>query len=68
MSSSSVASAEALTYASSKLGKSELIMKEKQKADYIFFVVRERCFCMAANGIREEYLFPNASVCVQQVE
>ena len=64
--SSSVVSAEALTYAVSKLGKSELIMKEEQKlAIFSLFSVRG-VFCMAANGSQDEYLFPNASVYVQQ--
>ena len=39
----------------------------RTEAGYIFFVLWERCFCIAANGIREEYLFPNASVYVLQV-
>ena len=29
----------------------------RKEAGYIFIVLWERCFCMAANGIREEYLF-----------
>ena len=38
----------------------------RTEAGYIFFVLWERCFNMAANGIWEDYLFPNASVYVLQ--
>ena len=61
VSSSSVVSAEVLTYALSKPGNLSLFYG-RTEASYIFFVIWERCFCMTANGIREEYLFPNASV------
>ena len=59
---SSVVSAEAFAYmlclSSEKLAYSE----GRTEAGYLFFVFWERCFCMATNGMREEYLFPNASV------
>ena len=51
--SSSVVSAEVLTCALSKLGKSELVLKEEQKLA-IFSLFSGRDCCMAANGIREE--------------
>ena len=66
-SSLSVVSAEALTYTLCVSSENRAYSEERTEAGYIFFVFWERCFCMAANGIQEEYLFPNASVYVLQV-
>ena len=64
--SSSVVSAEALTYTFCLSSENQAYSEGKKKAGYIFFVLWERCFCMAANRFREEYLFTNASVSVLQ--
>ena len=61
-SSSSVASAEALTYTVCLSSENRSYFEGRTEACYIFFVLWERCFCMAANGIRDEYMFPNDSV------
>ena len=47
-------------HALSKLGKLSL-SEERTEAGYIFFVLLEKSFCIAPNGISEEYLFPNDS-------
>ena len=65
--SSSVVSAEALTYALCLSSENRAYSEGRTEAGYIFFVLWERCFCMAANRIREEDLFPHASVSVLQV-
>ena len=59
-SSSSVISAEALTYTLCLSSENRAYSEGRTEAGYIFFVLWGRCFCMAANGIREEYLFLNA--------
>ena len=64
--SSSVVSAEALTYTLCLSSENRAYSEGRTEAGYLFFFLWERCFCMAANGIREEYLFPNASVFVLQ--
>ena len=58
-SSSSVVSAEALTYTLCLSSENRAYSEGRPE---VKLVIWERCFCMAANGIREEYLFPNASV------
>ena len=63
-SSSSDVSAEVLTY--TLCSENRAYSEGRTEAGYIFFVLWERCFCMAANGIQEEYLFPNASISVLQ--
>ena len=65
-SSSSVVSAEAITYTLCLSSENRAYSEGRTEAGYIFFVLWERWFCMAANGIQEEYLFPNASVSVLQ--
>ena len=65
-SSSSVVSAEALTYVLCLSSENRAYSERRTEAGYIFFVLWERCFCMAANGIPEDYLFPNTSVYVLQ--
>ena len=65
-SSSSVISAEVLTYTLCLSSENRAYSEGRTEAGYIFFVLCERCFCMAANGIREEYLFPNYSFSVLQ--
>ena len=60
--SSSVVNAEALTYTLCLSLKNRAYSEGRTEAGYIFSVLWERCFCMAAN----EYLFPNASVSVLQ--
>ena len=64
--SSSVVSAEALAYTLCLSSENRAYSEGRTEAVYIFFVLWERCFCIAANGIREIYLFPNASVYVLQ--
>ena len=64
---SSVVSAEALAYVLCLSSENRAYSEGRTEAGYIFFVLWERHFCMAANGIREEYLFPNASVSILQV-
>ena len=65
--SSSVVSAEALTYTFCLSSENRAYSEGRTEAGYIiFFVLWERCFCMAANGFREEYLLPNASISVLQ--
>ena len=63
---SSVVSAEALTYTLCLSSENRAYSEGRTEAGYLFFDLWERCFCMAANGIREEYLFPNDSVFVLQ--
>ena len=58
-SSSSVVSAEALTY-------TLCLSSENKEEQKLAIVLLERGFCMAPSGIREEYLFPNDSVSVLQ--
>ena len=64
MSCSSVVSAEALTYALSKLGKSELILKEEQKLAIFSLFSRRDVFVWLPTGFIEDYLFPNTSIYV----
>ena len=64
--SSSVVSAEALTYTLCLSSENRAYSEGRTEAGYIFFVLWEKCFCMTANGIWEEYLFPNDSVSVLQ--
>ena len=54
---SSVVSAEELTYMLCLSMENRAYSEGRKEAGYIFIVLWERCFCMAANGIREEYLF-----------
>ena len=62
--SSSVVSAEVLTYTLCLSLENRAYSEGRIEAGYIFFVLGERYFCMAANRIGEEYLFPNASISV----
>ena len=48
-SSSSVVSAEALTYTLCLSSKNRAYSEGRTEAGYIFSVLWERCFCMAAN-------------------
>ena len=60
--SSFVVSEEALTYMLCLSSENRAYSEERTEAGYIFFVLWERCFCMAANGIREESIFfPNTA-------
>ena len=63
-SSSSVVSTEVLTYTLCLSSVNQACSEGRIEAGYIFLVLGERYFCMAANGIGEEYLFPNASISV----
>ena len=63
--SSSVVSAEALT-CTLCLSSENRAYSRKNKSWLYFVCSLGDFFCMAANGIREEYLFPNASVSVLQ--
>ena len=48
------------------LKKTRTYFEGRTEIGYIFFVLWETYFCIAANGIWEKYLFPNASVSVLQ--
>ena len=62
--SSSVVSAEALTYTLCLSSENRAYSEGRTEAGYISFFLLERGFCMAPSGNREEYLFPNDSVSV----
>ena len=55
--SSSVVSAEALTYMLCLSSENRAYSEGRTEAGYIFFVLWERCFCMAANGIGKNICF-----------
>ena len=66
-SSSSVVSAEALTYTLCLSSENRGYSEGRTEAGYIS-LFSWRGFCMASSRIREEYLFPNDSVSVLQAE
>ena len=53
--SSSVVSAEALICTLCVSSENRAHSEERTEAGYIFFVIWKRRYCMAANGIREEF-------------
>ena len=62
-SSSSVVSAKAPTYTLCLSSENRAYSEGRTETGYIFFVLWERCFCMAANGIREEYVSKRFRLC-----
>ena len=66
-SSSSVVSAEALTYTLCLSSENRAYSEGRTEAGYNSLFSWSEVFCMAPSGIREENLFPNDSVSVLQV-
>ena len=65
-SSSSVDSAEALTYTLCLSSENRAYSEGRTEAGYILFVLRERCFVWLSTGFRKIICFQNASISVLQ--
>ena len=65
-SSSSVVSAEALTYTLCLISENRAYSEGRTEAGYNSLFSWREVFCMAPSGIREEYRFPNDTVSVLQ--